>query len=191
MTNARPSQGTGAVVSSRPGSRDTHGTAPGRQIPVLAPEPAYVGAVLLVDLLTARAALARVQDDDLGDHRLRVVLGLARRLVAEGVAPDPVAVLARARADGDVTGAAVAALALLLHDLAAGVPVPASVMYYAAAVLDDAVRRRVGEAAARLGQAADGESMASLLELVDREAAAVRELAARRATAPTPLQAMR
>jgi hypothetical protein len=138
MTNARPPQGTGAVVSSRPGSRDTHGTAPRGHIPAaLAPESAYVGALLLLDLRTARAALA-----------------------------------------------------LLLHDLAAGVPVPASVMYYAAAVLDDAVRRRVGEAAARLGQAANGESMASLLELVDREHAAVHELAARRAPAPAPLRAM-
>jgi replicative DNA helicase len=191
VTNVRPRAGTGAVVSSRPGSRDTHGTAARGHIPAaLAPESAYVGALLLLDLRTAHAALARVDDTDLGDYRLRVVVGVARRLVADGIPPDAVAVLARARADGTVTGAAaVSTLALLLHDLAASVPTPASVMWYAAAVLDDAVRRRVGEAAARLGQAANGESMASLLELVDREHAAVHELAARRA--PAPLRAMR
>ncbi len=48
-------------------------------------------------------------------------------------------------------------------------------------MLDEAIRRRVTEAGERLVQAAGAESLSSLVELLDHETAAVRELAARRA----------
>ena len=185
MTNARPPMGTGAV--EMPGSQHDY-TAPRPQVAAeLMPEFAYVGAVLLVDLPTSRAALARVRDDDVADRRLRLVLSVARRLVADGVQPDAVKVLVRARLDGDVViPTAIGDLSMLLIDLVDRVPVPASWGYYAQAILDDALRRRVAEAGARLTQAAEGGSLDSLLELKDREDAAVRELVDRRAIALTP-----
>ena len=50
-------------------------------------------------------------------------------------------------------------------------------------MLEDALRRRTAEAGERLTQAAEAESLESLLELVDREHRAVRALADRRAAA--------
>jgi replicative DNA helicase len=125
------------------------------------------------------------------DHRLRTVLAVARRLVADGVRPDPVLVLERARDDGDVTTAAgLGELSMCLLTLVDNVPVPASWPHYAQGTLIAALRRRIAEAGARLTQAAETESLDSLIALVDRETTAVRELAARREPTPTPLRAV-
>ncbi len=192
MTHARPPRGTGAAVTNRPASLDTHGTAPGQLVPAkLTPEFAYVGAVLSVNLPTAHVALGHVVDGDVADHRLRTVLAVARRLVADGVRPDPVLVLERARDDGDVTTAAgLGELSMCLLTLVDNVPVPASWPHYAQGTLIAALRRRIAEAGARLTQAAETESLDSLIALVDRETTAVRELAARREPTPTPLRAV-
>jgi replicative DNA helicase len=190
MRSARPS-GEGAGAVDLPGRRD-HGTEPKGEVPAkLTPEPAFVGAVLLVDLSIVRQALVRVRDDDFGDYRLRRVLAVARRLVAGGVRPDPVLVLAKAQADGDVTEPArITEFMLLLDTLVANVPVAASIFWYAEAVIESAVRRRMAEMVTRIGQAIEGESLDSLIELEAHEDAAVRELAARRTTTPTPLRAV-
>jgi replicative DNA helicase len=113
-----------------------------------------------------------------------VVASLARQLAKDGIPPDPYAVLAHARATGTVTKAdAIRSFTLLLSELYAGCPTPASARWYAVAVLEQAVRRRTAEAATRLGQAADGESLESLLLVLDRETRAVRDVAGRRAAA--------
>ncbi len=154
------------------------------------PEQAFVGALLHLPAATAAQALALVDDDHLGDHRLRVITATARQLAGAGVTPDPVLVLQVARAESTVTTAtAISGLAFLLHEIYAECPVPASWRYYAAGVLDDALRRRCTEAGARLTQAADGESIDSLLELVHREAAAIAALASRRHVINRPLSA--
>lgn len=160
------------------------------------PDAAFVGAILSLSATAADAALALVDDADVADPRHALILVAARHLAGQGIPPDPAAVLALLRADGTVAGpAAVGGLATLLSELHIGCPVPASVRFYAAAVLDDAVRRRCEELSARVGQAAAAESLGSLLELVAAEAAAVLRLAERRNaaagwTAPAPLRAV-
>lgn len=145
------------------------------------PERAFVGAVLQLPADAAQKALDLIRDEDIGDPRLRVVVAVARQLVEAGMAPDPVAVLAHARSTGTVTRAdAVRNFSLLVSDTYAQCPTPASVRFYAAAVLEEALRRRSTEMAVRIGQAADGESIESLVGLVDGEVQAVRELRARR-----------
>jgi replicative DNA helicase len=136
------------------------------------PEAAFVGAVLHSSAATALEALALVVGDDFADQRLSVVAAVCRDLAAHGVPSDPIVVLTHIRAESIVTGAdALRSLSLLLADLYAAVPVPASVKYYAAGVLDAALRRRCAEMTTRLGQAADRESTESLTDLVQAEVA--------------------
>jgi replicative DNA helicase len=150
----------------------------------LDPDAAFVGAVLHLPAPDALAALDLIHDEDLADPRLQVVVGLARQLAESGIDPDPVTVLAQARANGTVAKPdAIRGLTKLLGDVYGCCPVPASWRWYAVAVLDEALRRRCTEAATRLGQAADGESLESLLLVLDRETRAVRDVAERRAAA--------
>ncbi len=152
--------------------------------PTTDPARAVVGAVLHLPADAAVQVLDLIHDSDLGDPRLRVVAGVARQLVEAGVVPDPVAVVAHARATGTVTKVeSIKSFTLLVAELYGGCPTPASARWYAVAVLDQAVRRRCDEMSTRLGQAAEGESLESLLALVDAEARAVREVADRRAVA--------
>ncbi|MDP9427396.1 MAG: hypothetical protein M3Q47_00275 [Actinomycetota bacterium] len=147
-------------------------------MPTTDPERALLGATLQ----GAAQVLDCIRDDDLADPRLHVVAEIVRQLADAGIRPDPVTALAHARATGTVTRAgAVQEFALLLHELIAECPLPSSARFYAVAVLDEAVRRRVAEAGTRLAQAAEGESLESLVALVDAEHRAVRELADRRA----------
>ncbi|MDP9459332.1 MAG: hypothetical protein M3Q22_03455 [Actinomycetota bacterium] len=146
--------------------------------PTTDPGRALLGAALQ----GATQMLDVIHDHDLAEPRLQVVAEIIRQLADAGIRPDPVTVLAHARATGIVTRAdAVQAFALLLHELFAECPVPASARFYAVAVLDEAIRRRVTEAGTRLAQAAETDSLESLLALVDAEHHAVRELADRRA----------
>ncbi len=146
--------------------------------PTTDPERALIGAALS----GSAQVLDLIRDEDLGSPRLRVVADVIRQLAEASIPPDPTTVLVHARATGTVTGAAaVAEFALLLHELVDGCPVPSSARFYAVGTLDEAIRRRVTEAGIRLAQAADGESLGSLLALVDAEHHAVRELADRRA----------
>ena len=148
------------------------------------PEAAFVGAVLHLTAPAALAALDLIHDEDLADPRLQVVARLARQLAETSIAPDPVTVLAHARATGTVVKPdAIRGLTKLLGDVYGACPVPASWRWYAVAVLDEAIRRRTTEAATRLGQAADGESLESLLLVLDRETRAVRDVAECRAAA--------
>lgn len=151
-------------------------------------ERALVGAVLQ----GATGALDLIEDTDLGDPRLRVVTEVARQLLEAGVTPDPVTVLSHAQATATVTGAdEVQAFALLVADLVMACPVVASARWYAVGTLDGALRRRVTEAGARLAQAAEGESLGSMLALVDAEQEAVRKIARRRADAATDAPRLR
>ena len=152
--------------------------------PTTDPERALIGAVLNLPADAAVQVLDLINDDDLGDPRLQVVARIARQLAEAGVSPDPPVVFAHARASGTVTRAdAIREFSLLLVDLFAEVPTPASARWYAAATLEEALRRRVAEAGARLAQAAQGDSVDSLVELMAAEHEAVRELADRQAVA--------
>lgn len=146
------------------------------------PERAYIGALLNLPLPRAADAAALVRIDDLGDPQLQVVLEATQQLVADGIAPDPAAVLAHIRADGTVTGpAAVETIALLLLELYQDVAIPMSAPLYARAVLDEAVRRRCLEAGDRIRQAVESCGLEGLVELVQREADAVLALYKHRA----------
>lgn len=150
---------------------------------VIEAERAFVGALLLHRSADRAAhAAGLIESGDLRDPRLRVVHGLVVELAGQGVVPDPVAVLGRARGAGTVTTAhAVSALALLLADLYAECPLPAQVGYYAALVLDGSLRRRCSELGVRIGQAAETAALAELVGLLDAEVLAVAALRDRRA----------
>lgn len=169
--------------------------AAGRDLAALDAEAALVGSLLHLPAPAALDALDLVTTEDFADLRLSVLAGVCQQLVAAGADPDPVLVLAHVRRHAIVTGVdAVKTMTLLLAELYGSVPVPASWRHYLLAVLDGALRRRCVELAVRIGQAAEGESIGSLVALVDREAQAVRELAARRAPVaddhPTRLRAV-
>jgi replicative DNA helicase len=150
----------------------------------LDPEAAFVGAVLHLPAPDALAALDLVHDEDFAEPRMQVVAGLARQLAESGITPDPITVLAHARANGTVAKPdAIRGLTKLLGDVYGCCPVPASWRWYAVAVLDGALRRRCAELSTRIGQAAEGESLESLLALIQSEAHAVRQVRDRRAGA--------
>jgi replicative DNA helicase len=147
----------------------------------LDPELAFVGSVLHLPSVTAAEALEVIADDDLADPRLRLILGAARRLVADNVAPDGYAVMTVIRRDGmATTGHDVSAVAQVITAAIETCTVPASWRFRAAAVLDEKLRRRSRELSARIGQAANGP-LDTLVALVDAERSAVLELDHRRA----------
>lgn len=148
----------------------------------LDPERAYVGALLWHPAESAAQMAALVEPGDFADPRLRVVLQLVRDVAADGAAPDPVVCMAHARAAGTVsTTHAVKQLTELVAELYGAVPLPASVGFYAAAVLDGSLRRRCAELGERIGQAAETAALADLVALVGLEVGAVYELRNRRA----------
>ncbi len=148
------------------------------------PEVAYVGALLHLPAAAAADAAGLVADDDLADPRLSGILAAVRHLADTGIAPDPTVVFAHLRGTGAITHPdAVRVMSLLLADLYRGCPLPASVRWYAAAVLNEALRRRAAEAGSRIAQAAETASLSVLLEVVNRETRAVINLDHRRAVA--------
>jgi len=157
-----------------------------RQMSCLDPEAAYVGALLWLPVDRAGHAADLVQYEDLTDPRLRVLLQLVRDVTADGAAPDPVVVLAHARATGIVSTAhgikqLAELLAELLADLYAGCPLAGSVGHYAGSVLDGSLRRRCALLADRIGQVAASGALTELVRLVGAEVLEVYELRNRRA----------
>ncbi len=148
-----------------------------------APEPALLACLLTADHRTAAGILAALHDEDLADHRLRAVVAVARRLVAAGKAPDPVLIVADARARGELpTATETQDVALLLASLVASVSVVASWQHFLVAVVQDALRRRAAEAGYRIAQSAEAAPIDVLLDLVVTEAAAVHTVATRLGT---------
>ncbi len=147
----------------------------------LNPEAAFVGALLHMPVPMASQALDLVHDDDLGDYVNQRIVTVIRLLVADGVAPDPVAVLARARADGIASGeVATKAIAERLADLYVSVPTPASWRFYALGTIDDALRRRCAALGSRVMQAAESCGLDVLIDVLDAECRTVRRLHDRR-----------
>jgi replicative DNA helicase len=150
--------------------------------PTLDAEVAFVGSLLHLPARTAADALALVTPEDFGDPQVAVIADVCHRLAASGIDPDPVAVLAYARRHGVLTGVdATRAAALLIAEVYAACPVPAAWRVYAAAVLDESLRRRCTVLATRVGQCAEGGSIDALLALIGTEIAEVRAVHQRRA----------
>ncbi|SDY84831.1 hypothetical protein SAMN05661080_04798 [Modestobacter sp. DSM 44400] len=147
----------------------------------LDPELAFVGAILHLPAATAAEALSLIGEDDLADPHMQVILRAAGLLVGEEVDPDLYAVMTIIRAAGMASTAhGISLLAEVVIEAAESCPVPASWKFYAAGVLDQAVRRRAIEMADRITQASGGP-LDTLLDLVQGEATAVTELGRRRA----------
>lgn len=150
------------------------------------PEGALVGALMHLPAPSALEVLDRINDDDVADPTLQKILGAIRQLAEDGIAPDPVTVWTRLRSQGAVSGAdANRQLATTLSDVYVTCPVPASVDYYRAAVMDEALRRRCAELGARMVQAAGSAPLDVLVDVLDRECRAVRALLDRRGTIAT------
>lgn len=149
--------------------------------PIPQPEAAYVGALLWLPAEPAAAAAAWVTPGDIADYHLGLIHGVIVQLAAGGMDPDPTSVLIAAQATGVVAGAdSIRGLALKLAELFDHrMTVPASIRWYAAGVLADAVRRRTVEMTARIAQAADTSTLTDLADLQKREAGAVADVQAR------------
>jgi replicative DNA helicase len=158
----------------------TDPTAEGQHRPLIDPAEAYLGALLQLPAESARDAAAFIASLDLADPRHQIVYRLCRELAGRGVAPDPAAVFAEAGSSGAVAGAhRLGALSTLLANLYTRGCVAPSVRFYAAAILADALRRRVEQAGQRLQQVAAESSITDTLAMVGSETAAVAELARR------------
>jgi len=154
----------------------------------LCPERAYCGSLMWHPAESAARAAELVEPGDLADPRLRLILQLVRDVVADGASPDPVVVLARARATGIVSSAhGIKQLAELLADLYAECPLAGSVGHYANAVLDLALRRRCALVGARIAQVAESGSLTELVRVVGSEVLEVFALRNRRARVLTEL----
>ncbi len=150
-------------------------------------EDAFTGALLHMPVPIAKEALDLVHDDDVADFLNITIVKLARALVAEGVAPDPMAVSIRARADGIVAGPeAIRMLTLRLADLYADVVTPANWRYYAHGLIDEALRRAFIAMGTRVMQAAEGSALDVMVDLLDAECRLVRRLLDRRAALAGP-----
>ena len=132
---------------------------------------ATLGALLLLPLPDCRTLLEVVRDDDPDDPRLRVLLELVRQVVTQDRVPDAPTVLAHAQATGTLKRGELTALALLLTELVSvdACPIPAAAGWYAAGLLESAVRRRVLDAAERLRDAAESGSREGLVEVTHAE----------------------
>lgn len=142
-------------------------------------EVAVLGALLHVGGSGRRIA-AELEPEDFTDPRCRLVLAAIRGCIARREPPCPVAVLAELRRTGhERSFLADRSAGVLLADLYAAVPIPASAAVYLRAVVEHRARRRVVEAADRLAQAAGALALDELHELVRSEAAAVEQQFAR------------
>lgn len=154
------------------------------------PGPAFLGTVLQLPAAVACEALNLVRSVDFTDPRLALIADVCRELATRGVAPEPAAALAHVRAHALVPGVdALRDFTFRLVDLFHGCSEPASWRFYAVAVLEESLRRRCTMVSTRIGQAAEGESIDSLLALVDAEVQAVHAVRDRRSVAignPTP-----
>jgi replicative DNA helicase len=173
-----------AAVTEPPPSAPIHLDSSGLA-GVLDPERALLACLLHLDAVRAAEVAALVRPDDLASPALAELLAAVTALAHLGIDPEPTAVLALLRHDGQANGTRTRAVALVLADLYAGAAVPVSARFYAAAVLEEATRRRAREAGERVAQAAELVPIAGLPELLGRELHAVQALAERSVQAGT------
>lgn len=152
-------------------------------------ERVFVGALMHLPAPTVIEVAAQVRQADLADPRLGTVYKAVVRVAAGGQTPDAALVDAHLRETGEVSATDRAAVVALLIDLYAEVPLPGAVASYARAVVEDAVRRRITEAATRLGQAAASSGLDTLAGVVATESTAIVEGITRLALPPVAVVA--
>lgn len=149
---------------------------------VLTIEAAYAGSLMWLPAPVAAEAHSWVLPEDLSLLQLQLVHEMVGDLAAAGAQPDPNLVLQLALHRERVVGQQ------QIHDLTnllAGLydhraTNPASVRWYAAGALDQAIRRRTVEMADRLRQVAGRADLDELQRLTAAEQAAIDTIRARR-----------
>jgi replicative DNA helicase len=140
--------------------------------PLMHDERALIGALLNLNLTDATRIRGEFQTNDLDDPKLRVIVGLIDHCLACQTVPDSAAVLAAARTTADVPATRLGEIGHMLITLAQECPIPASASVYAMGVVEASTRRRIGEAATRLQQAANAD-LTTALDVVTSECLAL------------------
>lgn len=134
-------------------------------------EVATVGALLIGP---ADVILALVRSADFLDRRCAFIVETAQRMVRENVPVDQVTLNGFVRRHGLLDAAAPRMLlASFLAEMVAVAPVPASGGWYAAQVVEAAVRRRSVVAGQRISRTAEDGALAELRTVLLAELAAV------------------
>ena len=137
-------------------------------------EAAVLGALMRLPLHEADELAAQLEPEDFTDPKHRVVLAALVSLLAEDVPPDPVVVLGALRRSGaEKSFTADRSAGVFLFDLLAASPAVVSAGHYARIVVEHRARRRLHEAAERLGQLAEAASLAMVREVALDEWTAV------------------
>jgi replicative DNA helicase len=146
--------------------------------PAALAERHYVGALLHLRGAEARTAASWVRPEDLAEPQLRQVLASVQDGIRDSqheVAAVVPRMIRTGRCPSDRAGLA----SVLVVELLGEVPHLLSWSAYAAVILDEAIRRHVRECATRLAQAADTDSLPSLLGVLADASLSVHELAKR------------
>lgn len=134
-------------------------------------EAAVIGGLLLCGPpFVLDGYLSQIDVGDLVSPKHRAVLVAMKELRAAGEPVDHVTVLAQLRRTG-LEGSMTTdqSAALYLASLVAAPPNTGSVSYYITVLLEHRVRRQVEASGTRMAQAAAGESMESLIAVVNAE----------------------
>jgi replicative DNA helicase len=174
----RPGRGSGVLEISGSGSEAIVAERADR--PLIDAADAYLGSLLQLPADKVREAAGYIVTADLADPRHQAIYALIRELAHQDIAPDAAAVFAHARTTGQVAGEhRLRGLSKLLSDLYTRAATPASVRFYAAAVVEDALRRRIDQTGQRLRQVADESALGEALAMVGSEARELGEMARR------------
>jgi replicative DNA helicase len=138
------------------------------QVAPIGPHPGvgvlFIGSLLWSEPAQAAAVLELVADDDMATPSLSLVLSAVRRLVMAGTPPGPQLVLDSLRREGTLKNFALKDL----QDAATSGAQPLALREYAAAVVSDALRRRIDSAGVALTTAAADAAEATLAPLVSK-----------------------
>lgn len=152
------------------------------QLPPVGPHPSagvlLVGSLLWTAPQPAAEVLALVCDEDMGTPALSTVLAAVRSLVDSGTPAAPQLVLDALKREGNVKCFA----AKDLQDAVTCGAQPQAARQYAAAVLADALRRRLANAGVALATAATESAEVDLAPMVARASESIRDCAERLAT---------
>lgn len=149
-------------------------------------EVAVLGALLLAAPGDTTAVAEMLEPEDFVDPRHRVIFEAVVALLELGVSVDPVTVLGRLRRTGaERSMTADRSAGAYVADLLGAAPAVVAGRHYALIVLEHRARRRLAEAAERLGQVAGTASLPIAAEVArDEWAAVLRHLARAAATPP-------
>jgi replicative DNA helicase len=137
-------------------------------------EAAVLGALMRLHTSEADALAAQLVPEDFIDPRNRAVLGAIVGALADHVQPDPVTVLGELRRAGhERCWTADRSAGVYLFDLLAAAPTAVNARHYARVVVEHRARRRLHEAAERLGQLAGTASLTTVREIALDEWTAV------------------